>query len=317
MFNPEREDIQIICKHSNWSKDEVSKTLNEKVYNNAPAWRKFLHILLITLGIAFTVAGIIFFFAYNWQNLHKYAKFGIVEAVIIAITLAVLLSKFPLMVKNVLLTGAAITVGAMFAVFGQVYHTGANAYDFFLAWTVFITLWAVVSNFPPLWLLYLVLLNTTIFLYGEQVAPWSDDVTLLLAFIVNLVCLLLFMVIPTNSSIIVPKWFRNILVLWTAGVATTAMCNTIFDYQAGEGTVFLVPLTVAVYVAGIIYGLKNKSGFYLGTIAFSVIIIITALLLKYSIGAGMLLFIFFFIVGSVTLVIRQLIQLQKTIRHEN
>lgn len=315
MFNPEREDIQIISKHSNWSKNEVSKTLNEKVYNDAPAWRKFLHILLITLGIAFTVSGIIFFFAYNWANLGKYPKFAIVEGAVLALTIAVLFSKFSTLIKNILLTGAAIIVGAMFAVFGQVYQTGANAYDFFLAWTVFVTLWAVISNFPTLWLVYLALINTTLCLYVEQVAPWSHDVTCLLLLILNTVCLLFFMFFPFKS-VAVPKWFRNILALWTAGVATVGICHAILYDWTGRMNILTALLTVAIYVAGVLYGLRHKSGFFLGTIAFSVIVIITAQLLRASISEGMMLFICLFIIGSVTLVIRQLIEFQKTIRHE-
>src|SRR5690606_13169214 len=59
--------------------------------------------------------------------------------------------------------------------FGQVYQTGANAFDFFLVWTLCISLWVLISNFAPLWLLYLVLINTTFLLYYNQEANgWTD-----------------------------------------------------------------------------------------------------------------------------------------------
>jgi uncharacterized membrane protein len=316
MLTPQREDIHIFCKHSNWTKNEVSKTLQTAVYNDAPAWRKFLHILLITLGIAFSVSGIVFFFAFNWENIGKYGKFAIVEGSIIAITIAVLLSKLSALVKNILLTGAAITVGAMFAVFGQVYQTGANAYDFFMAWTVFITLWVVISNFPPLWLVYLALINTTICLYAEQVAPWSQEFIFLLLFVVNTAGVLFFTFLSTAGHAAVPKWFRNILTLWTVGVATVGVCYNIFSHEANATGYSLFILTAIAYAAGVVYGLTYRSGFYLGTIAFSAIVIVTTLLLRMSSSEWMLAFVPLFIMGSVTLVIIQLIIFQKRVRHE-
>jgi uncharacterized membrane protein len=316
MLNPQREDIQIICKHSNWSKNEVSKTLKTAIYNDAPAWRKFLQLLLITLGIAFTVAGIVFFFAYNWENLGKVGKFAIVEGCIVAITVAVLFSRLALIVKKILLTGAAIIVGAMFAVFGQVYYTGANTCDFFLAWTVFISLWAIVSNFPPLWLVYVALINTTICFYAQQVAPWSRDFTFLLLLLVNVACFLFFMLISTFGSITVPRWFRNVLGLWTAGIATIGVNGAILDKHLDVTAISIYVFTAVAYIAGALYGFRQKSGFFLGSISFSVILMIASLLVRILPSVEMMSFVSLFVVLSVTLVIAQLINLQKSIRHE-
>lgn len=50
----------------------------------------------------------------------------------------------------------------------------------------FITLWVVVSNFAPLWLLLIVLINTTFFLYTEQVArDWPTILVVTLHFSVQ------------------------------------------------------------------------------------------------------------------------------------
>ena len=38
---------------------------------------------LLSLGIAFLVSGVIFFFAYNWASLHKFIKLGLLQALII------------------------------------------------------------------------------------------------------------------------------------------------------------------------------------------------------------------------------------------
>ena len=51
---------------------------------------------------------------------------------------------------NVSHNGATFLIGTLFAVFGQIYQTGADAYDLFLGWTLFTILWAVAIRFAPL-----------------------------------------------------------------------------------------------------------------------------------------------------------------------
>lgn len=64
----DRSDIYTNSSNSNWTKETVQKTLEQEVYNDANAWKKFLQYFLITLAIGFSTAGIIFFFAFNWDK---------------------------------------------------------------------------------------------------------------------------------------------------------------------------------------------------------------------------------------------------------
>ena len=86
----DRNDIHIISRHSNWTEEGIVKVLKEKVYSDAKSWKVFLNLLFISLGVGFTVSGIIFFFAYNWTDLHKFAKMGLMEGIIILTTSAIL-----------------------------------------------------------------------------------------------------------------------------------------------------------------------------------------------------------------------------------
>ena len=72
-----RKDIQIIAQYSTWSEKGIQKALQNNVYNSAYSWYKFLKILFLSLGIGFTTVGVIFFFAYNWNGLHKFIKIWI------------------------------------------------------------------------------------------------------------------------------------------------------------------------------------------------------------------------------------------------
>lgn len=312
-MNPiEREDIHIISRHSNLDKKKVAGLLKANVYNNKEAWQKFLQLFFITLGIGFTVAGIIFFFAYNWASLHKFAKIGLVEALILITTGLIFLPKLNANTRSIILTGAAALVGVLFAVFGQVYQTGANAYDFFLAWVVFITLWTLVSNFAPLWLLYLLLVNTTIVLYAQQVARnWEGIHVMTLLFVINTMVLVAFTLLSRyKKELHAPGWFLNTIALAATTFATIGMVIAVFDEGSGASGL-LILFALPAFASGIWYGLKYRKLFYLSIIPLSIIVIFSALVMEMSGDGSMLLFVCMFIIGSVTGVIKGLIALQR------
>jgi len=312
MENFDQTSIQLITSYSNWSEKGVDKALKDHVYNDLPSWKGFLRLLFLALGVGFTTAGIIFFFAYNWADLHKFVKIGIMEGLVVITTLIIVLTSWKPMVKNIILTGTTFLVGGMIAVFGQIYQTGANAYDFFLGWTIFVTLWVIITDFAPLWLTYLTLINTTIVLYSMQVAhDWSMIFICTLLFCLNTVFLISFIWLSDYKNMItVPAWFTNLIALAAVSFSTLGITGGIFRDHRDYLTV-LVLITAAFYVAGVFYAFKTKSRFYLSIIALSVIVMINGLLIKTSSNEGMMLFVTLFNIVSVTLVIYQLIAIQK------
>lgn len=308
----QREDIHLISKHSNLSENGIAKALRENVYPDSASWQKFVRLFVLTLGIGFTVSGIVFFFAYNWADLHKFIKLGLIESLIVVTTAIVLLPIITNTTRSIILTGSSVLVGVLFAVFGQIYQTGANAYDFFLVWTLFITLWVLISNFAPLWLLYLLLINATLILYDQQVASdWSGVLLFTLLFLLNSCILIGAMLIPKYwSRMHIPTYFLNIMALVSATFATIGVISGIFNPDVPEFPV-LVLSCGAAFVGGIWHGMKIKSGFYLSVIPFSLIIIVSALLIKISEDEWMFLLISLFIIISVTLVIRNLINMHQ------
>jgi len=312
MEDLKREDIRLISQNSNWTAKRVDQLLKEKHYNNAASWQRFLRLIFISLGIGFTVTGILFFFAYNWADLHKFIKIGLIEVLIVATTVVAVLPKLSPDIKNIVLTGASVLVGVLFAVFGQVYQTGANAYDFFLAWTAAITLWVLVAGFAPLWVVYITLINTTIILYSEQVAHgWSTVAIFTVLFVINGVFLILTLTVTkVVKAMNPPVWFSNLIALAAFTFATIGIIIGIFSKQHSSFYV-LIAITSLVYGVGMTYGVRNSNKFYLTVIPFSLITITSAFLLKLSSEAGMFLVVSLFVVASVTLVIRKLIELQK------
>jgi len=305
-------DLRLITRFSNWSEEGVQEFLKTYVYNGKSAWSLFLKYFLLSLGIGFIVVGVVFFFAYNWDSLSKTVKLGLVEGLLITTVIATLLLYNHPVLKKIVLTGAAALVGVLFAVFGQIYQTGANAYDFFLAWTLFISLWVLVANFPATWLLYVVLINTTFTLYVEQV---MHDVSSLWAFtflfLINLAVFLVFVGIKFRlRKINVPNWFIQLITLATLAYATLAMGSAIFD-KVEPIFWLLLPVVLVSYSAGSWYGYKNHNLFYLATIPFSIIVIGCCVLIEISDGANMFFVIGLFVVISVTLLVKGLIDLQR------
>jgi uncharacterized membrane protein len=305
--------IHSISRHSNWKPALIKNTLrNTGVYANAEEWKAFIYYALITLGLAFSVAGVIFFFAFNWAYLHKFVKLGIVQTILLTFTILAVFVKSSSTVKNILLMAASITVGALFAVFGQIYQTGANAYDFFLGWTVFIVLWAFISAFPPLWLLLLVLINTTFVLFTEQVTTslnFEAVNTILFAF--NSLSILVFeWLYGTGKIKELPGWFTRCVALAALMFGTTAICAGIHSDFLPGGLISLL-LAIPLYYVAIQSSLKNKDVFYLCIIPLSIQVILASLLLKVSFDTGMYLVITLLFLGGITFQISRIISLSK------
>lgn len=139
-----------------------------EVYPSKRTWLDFFNKALLIIGAVALVLSLVFFIAYNWQNLGKIGKFALVEGAL-AITIALYVSlsfrrQFQL-IRQLLLLIASIITGSLLALFGQIYQTGADTWQLFFAWTILITPWVVIARFPALWLLWLGLINAFLLLY--------------------------------------------------------------------------------------------------------------------------------------------------------
>ncbi len=316
-----QEEIHIISRHSNLSKQSVQDLLIKNVYNDKVSWYKFLQILFISLGVSFLVAGLIFFFAYNWDELNKFVKLGLIQfLIILTIGLAYFL-KISENLKNIVLTGAALLVGVLFAVFGQIYQTGANAYDFFLIWTICISIWAIVSNFYPLWLIFMILINTTFILYIKQVSnDWNESTFFFILYCIN--GSVLIMNILSNyyfKQIKAPNWYTNILAITTVTFASVSIIIMIDNPYFYERLINIIILMVCLlsFVTGILYGYRTKNIFYLAIIPLAIVIIISSILVMNTNEGGMFLLTSLFITACIAVITMILLNLQKRWKNEN
>lgn len=132
-------------------------------------WFDWARRMLLFFGSALVLAGIIFFFAYNWAKMGHFLKFALIEAGILACILASHLRGISRLSGKVLLLSSSVLVGVLLAVYGQTYQTGADAFELFIGWAVLIFGWVLISEFSALWFVWLILLNTGAILYWKQV----------------------------------------------------------------------------------------------------------------------------------------------------
>lgn len=143
------------------------------------AWRSFIDRALLVLGILLTLAGVIFFFAYNWADLPYWAKFAVLQLAILGTVLSAGWRGLDQLSGRIALFAAAVLVGVLLSVYGQVYQTGADVFVLFLTWAILITPWVLLGCFAPLYLLLLLLLNASLILYWQQVVdPYLEDAAL-------------------------------------------------------------------------------------------------------------------------------------------
>ncbi|WP_354687428.1 DUF2157 domain-containing protein [Cupriavidus necator] len=135
----------------------------------AADWRRWLDQALMALGTALLCAGVIVFFAFNWQDLHKFSKFGLLAAAIS------LLAGFAWLRQadgrpvdkagQAALGGAQVLAGVLLAVIGQTYQTGADAWQLFALWALLAVPWALAARAAPHWWLVIAVGNLALMRY--------------------------------------------------------------------------------------------------------------------------------------------------------
>lgn len=136
-----------------------------QLHPSARAWAVFIDRLLLWLGVLAVTFAVLFFVAYNWADMARWLRFGLVQAALVsAVGVAVWRRANPMLVR-VALTMASLLVGVLLALFGQVYQTGADPWQLFFIWAVFTLPWAWVARFELLWVMWLGLLNLAVGLY--------------------------------------------------------------------------------------------------------------------------------------------------------
>ena len=131
---------------------------------------------LLLFGTSLAVAGVVFFFAFNWDDLPALAKLGLVQVGFAAALAGATLKELESTTSRILLLVAGVLIGVFFAVFGQIYQTGADAWELFAIWGVLLTPLAVLARTQGGWVLWALVCSVAGGAWIDQMLIVSDSV---------------------------------------------------------------------------------------------------------------------------------------------
>ena len=275
-------EIGIIRKlyHDGLLRDDAFKAASS-VLRPVSSWFSWARQMLLLFGSALVLAGIIFFFAYNWAAMGKFLKFGLIEAgIIVCIVASHLRGRTDLSGKVLLLSGAVL-VGVLLAVYGQIYQTGADAYGLFICWAVLIFGWVIISEFAALWMVWLILLNTGAILYWQQVGYPAHSIRyeflcLAVAVINGTALVLREVAVLRGFEWLNGSWLRAILLTASLVALSVPTIHWIVDFDNTERVRALSTILWGVAVVGgyACYRFKLRDIVSLALIAMNVCIIL-------------------------------------------
>ena len=100
----------------------------------------------LLFSVIFLIAGVTSFTAYNWANMSNVEKLAIPSVLIVAGLIAYLFLENEIY-KNLAIFFSSFMIGTLFAVYGQVYQTGADVWILFRNWAIFLIIPIVATGY--------------------------------------------------------------------------------------------------------------------------------------------------------------------------
>ncbi len=243
-------------------------------------WRAFLAGLTLWLGTAALAAAVIFFFAFNWDSLGRFAKLGLVEGAILGGLAFSWRLDLDSMAGKAVLILLALLAGALLALTGQIYQTGADSWELFAWWALLILPWVLVGRFAPLWLVWLALLNLAAWLHFSL--SWSGEA-------------LMWVLLALDSLALVAweaghragvGWLRDTWPPRLAAIASGAMATGLAWWSIFEGGPGFVGWLAWAGAAYLWYRHVRRDLFVLAGGLLSLIVTVAAFLARFMLGSG-------------------------------
>ena len=251
-------------------------------------WARFIDYLLLALGALFFVTGLFFFVAYNWEDLPRFARFGVLEGAIVVIAAIAQWSGLHRLGGKIALTVTALLVGALLAVFGQEYQSGADSYTLFGNWALLIVGWVLIGGFDVLWGVWLGLLNLTLVLFWNQLYPGDQYPQPETLFLLNAVALLVWELIARRAHWWRQRWLQRLTAIvafgWILWPTLATIFNLFDDYYELPPIHQYGPLIYGIFLLLMLFVYTRlQPDLFMVTVAlFSIIVVLTTL-----IGSGL------------------------------
>jgi uncharacterized membrane protein len=244
---------------------------------DAREWRAALRRFAGVAGVLALGFGAVFFIAANWSALSPVGRLWLLQGLFVAAIGVALWQPAPHPLGRGALLLAFIGAGALFALFGQTFQTGADVYELFTIWALLglplvaaarwsavTAAWLTVANLAlalfcsgrftghPLWLLFGV---------GDS---WT--LRLLVAMAPNLALWALAewrAMVDPRVDVLAPRWLRRLLLLTGLGYGTAAAFTAIVDGDHGRSA----PVWLFLLAAGLVAALCVRVREALGLVA--------------------------------------------------
>ena len=262
------------------------------IYPSPGGWARFVDRMLLGLGLALLLSGVVTFFAANWSEIGRLGRFLLVDALLlIALTLVWRLGLGTLAGRAALFA-AAVFVGVLLALIGQTYQTGADTYELFAAWAALILPWVLLGRFAPLWLFWIGLVNLAAYLYYDSFHGFwglllSGREALWLSFGFNTVALLAWELASTRGAAWLAGRGAPRILATAAGAAITYLSlGAVFE---SYGSLGLIDLTVWAIWLGAGYRAYRHwrlDVFMLAGGLLSLIVVLTGAMLHFLVAQG-------------------------------
>ncbi len=261
-------------------------------------WRQFGVRVLRGVGITSLCAAAVFWIAANWQHFGAMVKFLALDALlIVCIGLACWRPPMHVLGRSAL-TVAFVLTGALLALFGITYQTGANTYELFFGWALLGVPLVLLARTLSAWLLWWVVLVVALVLYAPARLdlvfgfwPTRSGQLQLHWLAPGLICIAMAALFAYLSNRVVPADVRaRMTQIAIASAITFATLDGVHLAQRGPGAAFL--LHTAAYVALAYWAHRKQALAVLAMLAASWIVLSTVWLVRvvphFDVGGALL-----------------------------
>jgi uncharacterized membrane protein len=235
------------------------------------------------VGAGLLASALVTFFAANWDRMGRFARLGALEVVLVAAAL-VAARWFGRLAGRLAMDLGFVAIGALLAVFGQTYQTGADPYQLFLSWAALGAPWVLVAGADELWLLATIVLGTGLARFVHQHGHEDDPAIPFLLWALGALAIAVWEWQARRARpLLRARWLPR---AW-ASLAGSALC---IAYGVGifahEKTWFwLSALAVAASLAAVASAYRRRAvELYMQTVVLGVAIVVTTTTLTFFIS---------------------------------
>lgn len=247
-------------------------------------WLLATERLLLAAGALLLAAGVVFFVAANWSGMSRFSRFALAQALVVAP--ALLYWRWPDQPAGRAALGFGIlAIGALLALYGQTYQTGADPWQLFAAWALLALPWVWLVRSSLVWLGWLLLLDLALWRWlGLHAGGWGWLVDVewqawSLFLVHGLALLAVHHWGERGFEPGRPAWVRNLLYLLTLGAITVLALSGVFG-DTRSGPLALLVWAVTLCLAWYAWRVRSVNIAALAASVLSGIVVCTAVLAR-------------------------------------